>query len=80
HASCGGSQNVMHVAALLPAVTVAVVGIGAWAEGLSTVFDAVEPDTRARVGPGDRRSAHRSLCTAWSIRRSKQLTVPIAAF
>lgn len=42
--------DVIHVAALLPAVTVAVVGIGAWAEGLSTVFDAVEPDTRERVG------------------------------
>src|SRR6266571_5953184 len=41
--------DVMSVAALLPAVTVAVVGIGAWAEGLSTVFDAVEPDTRERV-------------------------------
>jgi DNA-binding transcriptional regulator LsrR (DeoR family) len=41
--------DVMHAAAMLPAVTVAVVGIGAWAKGLSTVFDAVEPEIRERV-------------------------------
>jgi DNA-binding transcriptional regulator LsrR (DeoR family) len=41
--------DVVHAAAMLPAVTVAVVGIGAWAKGLSTVFDAVEPETRERV-------------------------------
>jgi DNA-binding transcriptional regulator LsrR (DeoR family) len=41
--------DVMHAAALLPAVTLAVVGIGGWAKGLSTVFDAVEPETQERV-------------------------------
>ena len=41
--------DVMRAAALLPAVTVAVVGIGAWSKGLSTIFDAVEPGIRERV-------------------------------
>jgi DNA-binding transcriptional regulator LsrR (DeoR family) len=40
----------LRAAAVVPAVTVAAVGIGAWSEGLSTIFDAVEPDVRARVG------------------------------
>jgi DNA-binding transcriptional regulator LsrR (DeoR family) len=30
-------------------VTVAVVGIGAWSAGLSTIFDTVEPDARERA-------------------------------
>jgi DNA-binding transcriptional regulator LsrR (DeoR family) len=42
--------DVMQTAALVPDVTVAVVGIGAWAAGLSTIFDAVEPELRTRVG------------------------------
>src|ERR1700748_757299 len=32
--------------ALLPSVTIAVVAIGAWAPGLSTIYDAVTPDER----------------------------------
>jgi DNA-binding transcriptional regulator LsrR (DeoR family) len=32
--------------ALVPSVTIAVVAIGAWAPGLSTVYDAVTPDER----------------------------------
>src|SRR2546430_741903 len=32
--------------ALLPAVTIAVVAIGAWAPGLSTIYDAVTPGER----------------------------------
>jgi DNA-binding transcriptional regulator LsrR (DeoR family) len=32
--------------ALLPSVTIAVVAIGAWAAGLSTIYDAVTPDER----------------------------------
>jgi DNA-binding transcriptional regulator LsrR (DeoR family) len=41
--------DAIHAATLLSAVTFAVVGIGAWAKGLSTVFDAVEPETQERV-------------------------------
>jgi DNA-binding transcriptional regulator LsrR (DeoR family) len=41
--------DIIHAASLWPTVTVAVVGIGQWAKGLSTVFDAVEPDTRERM-------------------------------
>ncbi|HZE48675.1 MAG TPA: sugar-binding domain-containing protein [Jatrophihabitantaceae bacterium] len=41
--------DVARAAALLPSVTVGVVGIGAWAPGLSTIFDAVEPDTQQRT-------------------------------
>jgi DNA-binding transcriptional regulator LsrR (DeoR family) len=32
--------------ALLPSVTIAVVAIGAWGPGLSTIYDAVTPDER----------------------------------
>src|SRR6201990_256913 len=32
--------------ALLPSVTVAVVALGAWAPGLSTIYDAITPDER----------------------------------
>src|SRR6266700_2815656 len=32
--------------ALLPAVTIAVVAIGAWAPGLSTIYDAITPEER----------------------------------
>ncbi len=32
--------------ALLPSVTIAVVALGAWAPGLSTIYDAVTPDER----------------------------------
>src|SRR5256886_2075135 len=32
--------------ALVPSVTIAVVAIGAWAPGLSTIYDAVTPDER----------------------------------
>jgi DNA-binding transcriptional regulator LsrR (DeoR family) len=32
--------------ALLPSVTIAVVAIGAWAPGLSTIYDAITPDER----------------------------------
>jgi DNA-binding transcriptional regulator LsrR (DeoR family) len=32
--------------ALLPSVTIAVVAIGAWAPGLSTIYDAVTPEER----------------------------------
>jgi DNA-binding transcriptional regulator LsrR (DeoR family) len=35
--------------ALLPSVTIAVVAIGAWAPGLSTIYDAVTPDERAAL-------------------------------
>jgi DNA-binding transcriptional regulator LsrR (DeoR family) len=41
--------DVARAAALLPTVTVGAVGIGAWAPGLSTVFDAIEPDTQQRT-------------------------------
>lgn len=41
--------DVARAASLLPTVTVGAVGIGAWAPGLSTVFDAVEPDTQQRT-------------------------------
>jgi DNA-binding transcriptional regulator LsrR (DeoR family) len=33
--------------ALVPSVTMAVVAIGAWAPGLSTIYDAITPDERA---------------------------------
>src|SRR5258708_4771628 len=39
--------------ALVPSVTMAVVAIGAWAPGLSTIYDAITPDERdflARLG------------------------------
>jgi DNA-binding transcriptional regulator LsrR (DeoR family) len=42
--------DVARAAAMLPSVTVAVVGIGAWQAGLSTIFDAVEHDTQQRTG------------------------------
>ena len=32
--------------ALLPSVTIAVVALGAWAPGLSTIYDAITPDER----------------------------------
>jgi DNA-binding transcriptional regulator LsrR (DeoR family) len=35
--------------ALLPSVTIAVVAIGAWAPGLSTIYDAVTPAERAAL-------------------------------
>jgi DNA-binding transcriptional regulator LsrR (DeoR family) len=35
--------------ALLPSVTLAVVAIGAWAPGLSTIYDAVTPEERAAL-------------------------------
>jgi DNA-binding transcriptional regulator LsrR (DeoR family) len=35
--------------ALLPSVTIAVVAIGAWAPGLSTIYDAVTPEERAAL-------------------------------
>ena len=41
--------EVMRAAALVPRVTVAVVGIGAWAPGLSTIHDSVEPPARVSV-------------------------------
>ena len=42
--------DVARAAAMLPSVTVAVVGIGAWQAGLSTIFDAVEHDAQQRTG------------------------------
>jgi DNA-binding transcriptional regulator LsrR (DeoR family) len=41
--------DVARAAAMMQTVTVGVVGIGAWAPGLSTIFDAVEPDTQQRT-------------------------------
>lgn len=41
--------DVARAAALLPTVTVGAVGIGAWSPGLSTVFDAIEPDAQQRT-------------------------------
>jgi DNA-binding transcriptional regulator LsrR (DeoR family) len=35
--------------ALVPSVTIAVVAIGAWAPGLSTIYDAVTPDERGAL-------------------------------
>jgi DNA-binding transcriptional regulator LsrR (DeoR family) len=35
--------------ALVPSVTMAVVAIGAWAPGLSTIYDAISPDERAAL-------------------------------
>jgi DNA-binding transcriptional regulator LsrR (DeoR family) len=39
--------DVMRSMAQVPKVTIAVVGIGAWAPGLSTIYDSVEPRDRA---------------------------------
>jgi Transcriptional regulator, contains sigma factor-related N-terminal domain len=36
--------------ALVPSVTIAMVAIGAWAPGLSTIFDACSPDERDAIG------------------------------
>ncbi len=41
--------DVANAAALLPKVTIGVVGIGAWQEGLSTIFDAVDRETQQRT-------------------------------
>ena len=41
--------DVARAAAMLPSVTVGVVGIGAWQSGLSTIFDAVEHDAQQRT-------------------------------
>ena len=41
--------DVANAAALLPSVTIGVVGIGAWQEGLSTIFDAVEHEAQQRT-------------------------------
>src|ERR1700754_2590877 len=35
--------------ALLPSVTIAVVALGAWAPGLSTIYDAITPDERGEL-------------------------------
>src|SRR6266699_3244050 len=45
--------DVADAMALVPSVTIAMVAIGAWAPGLSTIFDACRPDERdaiARLG------------------------------
>jgi DNA-binding transcriptional regulator LsrR (DeoR family) len=45
--------DVADAMALVPSVTIAMVAIGAWAPGLSTIFDACSPDERdaiARLG------------------------------
>jgi DNA-binding transcriptional regulator LsrR (DeoR family) len=42
--------DVVRAAALVPQVTIAAVGIGAWRSGLSTLFDAFEPDAREKAG------------------------------
>jgi DNA-binding transcriptional regulator LsrR (DeoR family) len=41
--------DVARAAAMLPSVTVGVVGIGAWQAGLSTIFDAVEHEAQQRT-------------------------------
>lgn len=41
--------DVAHSAAMVSKVTVAAVGIGAWAPGRSTIYDMVEPDARQRA-------------------------------
>ncbi|MDQ1691781.1 MAG: hypothetical protein QOH56_1672 [Pseudonocardiales bacterium] len=41
--------DVAHAAAMVSQVTVAAVGIGAWAAGRSTIFDMVEPDVREQA-------------------------------
>ena len=41
--------DVANAAALLPKVTIGVVGIGAWQEGLSTIFDAIDRETQQRT-------------------------------
>ena len=48
--------------ALLPSVTIAVVALGAWAPGLSTIYDAVTPERARRPGrAGGARRAGRGV-------------------
>src|SRR6201985_2659702 len=39
-------SDIAEAFALIPSVTIAVVAIGAWAPGLSTIYDAITPDER----------------------------------
>ena len=66
--------DVANAAALLPKVTIGVVGIGAWQEGLSTIFDAIDRETQQRtkrarrhrrgVGRADRHRRKAGECAA----------------
>ena len=52
-AAIRGQADVADAMALVPSVTIAMVAIGAWGPGLSTIFDACSPDERdalARLG------------------------------
>ncbi len=42
--------EVARAMALIPSVTVAVAGVGGWGAGLSTVYDAIEPEEREAIG------------------------------
>jgi DNA-binding transcriptional regulator LsrR (DeoR family) len=42
--------DVADAMALVPSVTIAMVAIGAWAPGLSTIYDACSPDERDAIG------------------------------
>jgi DNA-binding transcriptional regulator LsrR (DeoR family) len=62
--------------ALVPSVTVAMASIGAWAPGLSTIYDSIMPaerDAMAEVG------VHTDMAGAFFDRRGTPLTTPLDA-